>query len=314
MQTASHVISESPHARISEPTKQRIRDAAKELGYRPNRLAQAMKYGRTNVVALWVPSERLHTALGEFVAAFTKKAREASQDLVIIGLENDLAYGRTWRMPLNWPVDGIIALDCGRAVRQFAQQTGDASTPFCIIGSELVENSDNVTWDAQSTVRNLFVDRMTALQTKDAWHVSFDWILRDYPEEQRRSGFQEAANHTGTKGHEIAIAEQHRDDIEAKLSQALSISGTPRLIFAASESLASQVSIWAATRGFADQVEIWGYGSCKNAITAPGSIGLIEIPIEEIVEKAWEFVQSRIAAPDVDSRTAVFAMHTNAAC
>ncbi len=51
----SRVLSDAPSARVSEATRQRIHEAAQELGYRPNFAARALKFARTNVVGLIVP-------------------------------------------------------------------------------------------------------------------------------------------------------------------------------------------------------------------------------------------------------------------
>ena len=51
----SRVLSNAPSARVSAATRQRIRDAAHELDYRPNFAARALKFARTNVIALVVP-------------------------------------------------------------------------------------------------------------------------------------------------------------------------------------------------------------------------------------------------------------------
>jgi LacI family transcriptional regulator len=51
----SRVLSNAPSARVSDETRQRIHEAARELDYRPNFAARALKFSRTNVVALVVP-------------------------------------------------------------------------------------------------------------------------------------------------------------------------------------------------------------------------------------------------------------------
>lgn len=51
----SRVLSDAPGARVSVETRQRIRDAARELDYRPNFAARALKFARTNVVGLVIP-------------------------------------------------------------------------------------------------------------------------------------------------------------------------------------------------------------------------------------------------------------------
>ena len=51
----SRVLSNAPSSRVSTATRQRIEDAARELNYHPNFAARALKFSRTNVVALVVP-------------------------------------------------------------------------------------------------------------------------------------------------------------------------------------------------------------------------------------------------------------------
>jgi LacI family transcriptional regulator len=51
----SRVLSNAPSSRVSGATRQRIEEAARELNYHPNFAARALKFSRTNVVALVVP-------------------------------------------------------------------------------------------------------------------------------------------------------------------------------------------------------------------------------------------------------------------
>jgi LacI family transcriptional regulator len=51
--TASRALQESP--RISESTRLRVREAARGLGYRPNRIAQSLRTRTANVVGIVVP-------------------------------------------------------------------------------------------------------------------------------------------------------------------------------------------------------------------------------------------------------------------
>lgn len=64
--------------RISESTSERIRDAAKELGYEPNSMAQSLRSGRTNIVAIGSNSEldfagKDGLMLSELISEFEKK-------------------------------------------------------------------------------------------------------------------------------------------------------------------------------------------------------------------------------------------------
>ena len=60
--TVSAVLgaSTSGHARVSEATRQRILEAARQMRYRPNRVARSLRYQKTNVIGVYAPVGRLN--------------------------------------------------------------------------------------------------------------------------------------------------------------------------------------------------------------------------------------------------------------
>lgn len=61
--TVSRALNDAPD--IGDATKQRVREAAREMGYRPNRAGQRLRTGKTNVIALALTTENdvmSHTA------------------------------------------------------------------------------------------------------------------------------------------------------------------------------------------------------------------------------------------------------------
>lgn len=50
--TVSHVLNDVKYARISPETRDKVKSAAEQLGYGPNRLAQALRTQRTGMLGL----------------------------------------------------------------------------------------------------------------------------------------------------------------------------------------------------------------------------------------------------------------------
>src|SRR5215210_7920599 len=50
--TVSHVLNDWEGARVSEETRLRVRTAARQLGYAPNRLARGLRLQRSNTLAM----------------------------------------------------------------------------------------------------------------------------------------------------------------------------------------------------------------------------------------------------------------------
>lgn len=71
----SLVLGDKWRGRVSEATAERVREAAQELGYRPNLAARNLRLGRTRTVLLVVPA--LTTEF--FAGVYTGAARVASE-------------------------------------------------------------------------------------------------------------------------------------------------------------------------------------------------------------------------------------------
>ncbi|MET8578486.1 LacI family DNA-binding transcriptional regulator [Streptomyces sp. NPDC005012] len=67
--SVSLVLGGKWHGRISEPTAERVREAARTLGYRPNLAARNLRTGRTRTVLLVVPTLTTHFFAGVHTGA-----------------------------------------------------------------------------------------------------------------------------------------------------------------------------------------------------------------------------------------------------
>jgi DNA-binding LacI/PurR family transcriptional regulator len=96
--TVSLVFSGKAPGRVSEATQERVRSAARELGYRPNVAAQALRLGSSRAIALLVPD-----VTNPFFSRVLRGAQRAAQ-----------AAGYT-----------VVLVDTGRD-RQWAEQSFEA--------------------------------------------------------------------------------------------------------------------------------------------------------------------------------------------
>ena len=82
--TVSHVLNEVSYARVSPETRDKVRAAAEELGYGPNRLAQALRTQRTGMLGL--VSEDIATTphAGRIILGADEAAKARGYNLMII--------------------------------------------------------------------------------------------------------------------------------------------------------------------------------------------------------------------------------------
>ncbi len=76
----------SGHVRVSEATRQRIVEAAREMRYRPNRVARSLRYQKTNVIGVYAPKGRLNpNALftSQIIGGLHQGCDEQQKDLLL---------------------------------------------------------------------------------------------------------------------------------------------------------------------------------------------------------------------------------------
>ena len=102
--TVSHVLNDTPHTRVSKETRARVREAAKTLGYGPNRMAQALRTNRSGLIGLL--SEEIATTphAGRIILGAQNAAREHDLTLVIINTERE-ADGTSHREDVQALID-----------------------------------------------------------------------------------------------------------------------------------------------------------------------------------------------------------------
>ncbi|EST21725.1 LacI family DNA-binding transcriptional regulator [Streptomyces roseochromogenus] len=104
----SLVLGEKWRGRVSETTAERVRHAARELGYRPNLAARNLRLGRTRTVLLVVPA--LTTEF--FAGVYTGAARVAAQNgfgVVLYPSPEGIGPARDPFASAQAALDGVIA-------------------------------------------------------------------------------------------------------------------------------------------------------------------------------------------------------------
>ncbi len=104
----SRVLSNAPSSRVSDVTRARIQEAARELDYRPNFAARALKLARTNVVALVVP-DLTNAIFSELMRGIEEAAHEIDHMVLLARAESVRPTSDTIaRLVGEGRVDGVL--------------------------------------------------------------------------------------------------------------------------------------------------------------------------------------------------------------
>jgi DNA-binding LacI/PurR family transcriptional regulator len=309
VQTASHVLSGNAKVRIPEVTRERVRAAAAKVGYRPNPLAQAMKSGRTNVISLWMPVDRPNPTTLRALRAVNAAVRADGFELMIVGLDRELAYELQGGLPTLWPVDGIIAFDAGRAIARLRENTTYDSIPVAVIGAELVSNGDAVKWELRAGTAGI-VNRLIEQGCKRIAHTSLGWVLDAYPSEQRRTGYRETLEAAGLPVEIIRVEEESIEAAAASVEVHCASNGFPDAIVGFNDLLAlgAMRALEKLGKSVPNDCKVWGYGDFPESMVNPVRLSTYTPPIDLMVQRAWELLRQRISQPSLPSRSHVVEM------
>ena len=309
VQTASHVMSGNMTVRLPDSTRERVYQAAERVGYRPNRLAQAMKRGRTNLIGVWMPVDRLVFTYLRFLRAISSHSREDGFELMITGLEGATAYSGRGSAPSFWPIDGLIAVDAGKAIQLFRADPSNDGIPVVVLGFEEFANSDSVTWDVAGAAR-LATERLIEKGCRKIVHITLDWILADYPREQRRRGYTEAMTSAGLEPRFVAAPDETSAGAAQAIAAHLVAEGCPDAVVGFTDTLAIGATRAVLEAGFdvPGDCRIWGFGDYPESGEVRIPLSTIRVPVEEAVAQAWKWIIQRMGDPDTAHRMATLDM------
>ncbi|WP_433177170.1 LacI family DNA-binding transcriptional regulator [Actinoallomurus sp. CA-150999] len=127
--TASRALS-ADHPEVGEATRTRIQEIAKELGYQPSRVAQALRTGRFRLIVLHVSPADSGWA-GVLSGAMAEAERHGYQVLVRpVGPDGSMPP----QDPAELPIDGTILVGPVRT-----PSGGDRSRPVIVVDEDLVD-------------------------------------------------------------------------------------------------------------------------------------------------------------------------------
>ena len=109
--TVSLVFSGKGAGRVSEATQERVRRCARELGYRPNVAAQALRLGRSRAVALLVP-DVTNPFFSRVLRGAQRAAQKAGYTVALVDTANDRRWEeQSFEALRAGPVDGYLLFE-----------------------------------------------------------------------------------------------------------------------------------------------------------------------------------------------------------
>lgn len=295
VQTASHVLSGTKSVKLPDATRRAVLEAAQKLGYIPNPMAQAMRSGKTNTIAVWMPIDRPIYGYLRILTALGACAKSSGHDLMILGLDRQSALTTTGRPPHRWPVDGILTVDAEKAVEVFRGSQGNGDIPVAVLGFQQFANSDSVGWNLSDGCREA-VERLISRGRRKIVHLTMDWVLAEFPREQRRRGYTTAMDDAGLSPTFLSCCGESSSDAKQAVLQFLDKGGELDGLTVFNDTLAAGAVSALLERGLSvpGDVAVWGHGNYPEAESCVVPISTLMPPITAVVGQAWEWLIERV--------------------
>ncbi len=284
----SLVMRESP--RVSEQSRDKVLDAAAELGYRPNLWARRLAQGRSDTIGVMLNDlmNPYFTELANGVA--TAAADERLEVLISSGWGRPDGEAAAVESLLNLRVDGMVL--CGPRLGLDVLAGYAAKTPtvgVSIYGGP--ESFDTVCNDEAFGAR-LVVDHLVGLGHERIAHIHAD-VASGGPE--RRMGFVDAMMANGLAP--ILVEGDFTEEAGAAgAEQLLSLRQRPTAIFAGNDLAA--VGALGRLRDLGlrvpDDISIIGYDNTLLASTSTASLTTIHQPRPDLGRRSLELLIERL--------------------
>jgi len=138
--TVSRALNNNP--RVREITRKKIQSIAKQLGYRPNRIARSLVSKRSQLISLIV-ADIANQYFSELARGIEDKARENGYNVIFCSTDNDSETLKTYvRLMMEVGVDGFI-LAAVRLKEPIVEELTDQRFPVVLVNRELKEKKAN---------------------------------------------------------------------------------------------------------------------------------------------------------------------------
>jgi LacI family transcriptional regulator len=306
--TVSRVLNDRPNQFITEGTRRLVKATARRMGYRPNRLAQALVTGRTNRIAYLSFLMTWKTILE---AGFNLQKLLKKEGYETFFAEYD-PQGPVSEESLGGTlgeVDGIVLWLGGwtdACFRDLVQQ-GGWSVPIVAIGEKSSCGLDYVDFDLSASA----VSAVQFLVDQGRRRIAYLTFEHTRLADQRSLAFRNVMKKTGMRPECIAIPSESRylnlPELYKFIKGHFNRNGVPDGLFCLTDELtiAASRALRELGKRVPEDVGLTSCGGIQDIDFLSSGVRCIQLPFDEISRVAWRFLKNRIKKPDLAQQTHV---------
>ena len=280
----------SGYPQISEKSRERILAAAREMGYRPNPYARALKKGRSGIIGLWIP-DQISTHYTHVARELNRLVKGARHELIV----SEVSIAEEQQMLSHVPMDGIFVVDAPEQADIYQNSALTSKVPIIRIGAGYNENTDAVKVDLFAGTLKVMEHLINSGFRRIA-HATF--VREDSPHAVRRAGYLQAMRKAKLKPEFIyyPLTEQQRTIARQLIQDYILEKGCPDAIFCHSDDVALGIY-----RGLCDMklrvpetVALVGCDGIQDTEYLECPLTTLVQPVAAMCATAWQFLLQRM--------------------
>jgi LacI family transcriptional regulator len=302
--TVSYVLNGRPG--VSEPRRLEVLRAARELGFRPNRAAQALRGGASRVFGVLL-GELSNPAYWDFSASVIETAAEHDYQ-VLLAYAGDVAKEDQVRALLAHQVDGLIVTTAVEDDRPLLRELSLRDVPFVLAQRDMPGfPADFVGIDQEAGARAV-VEHLLSLGHRDVGILSgpqrSDTILT------RVAAYRAALVAAGIEPGDIRFAEgESTQESGYTMARAMlrSPARRPSALVCANDLIALGAidAAWDLGLAVPGDVAIVGFDDVSLAAARPIQLTSVRVPRLDVGRAAIHLLLERLADPELPPRRVV---------
>lgn len=297
--TVSRVLNDKKDTLVGDATRERVLQAAKRMGYRPSRIAQALQGKSTQLIGVFVPDSEDY--FFQTVIQHLRHTLEESEYELMVFVSTPNQITQKWHRLLQWDLDGVFVFDYLFYVNglwEALTQHSGAVPPIVGLFSSNTQLKDYVTVNFEPPLRAL----LEHLRAQDCRSYGYMALASSFhPSEQRYTIFSEFVREHGLAQSDIPLLPGQSSLMEAA-RKGLNIwmeagHAPPDALFCQNDEIA--LGAYRALREAGvvvpDQVALAGCDDLPYVSYLETPLTSLSLPVQEVCRRGWSLLQTRMA-------------------
>lgn len=302
--TISRVLNNREDAFISEATRQRVQEAARELGYRPNRAARALATGRSHSIAFCTNKV---TALSSLVLNRVQGlVQQHDLELIIQTFDRQINMQGEQTISSPWHVDGVLTYESSDYIHLIFDDPTGIRPPTVNMGTYLIEDTDFVGTDLCPAIVDSVQHLLSVGCRRIAYMEEEEAAVRVTPD-FRHLSYQDAMEAAGGRPEYIITPDGARASARKTIQEYAQARDYPDGILCRNDDLA--IGTYRGLRDLGlripEDVALVGCDGIEDTEYLDPPLSTIVQPLEAMCDLAWEYLERRMRDPSRPLQCAV---------